>query len=43
MLDAHIISSPRLRAVYWWMRSSSSRQASGVACTPVISSSCDSL
>jgi hypothetical protein len=43
MLATQNSSSPRLRTTYWWMRVSSARQLSIVACTPVISSSCDSL
>ncbi|EWS63127.1 hypothetical protein Y695_03641 [Hydrogenophaga sp. T4] len=46
MLEAQSISSPaalRLRTVYWCTSVSSVRQLSTLSCTPVISSSCDSL
>ena len=46
MLATHSISSPwraSTRYTSWWMRVSSSRQASALACAPVTSSTCDSL
>ncbi|MNR68656.1 hypothetical protein D3C85_1933390 [compost metagenome] len=50
MLEAQSISSPevsqalrRLRTVYWWISVSSARHEATLSCTPVISSSCDSL
>ena len=43
MLDAHISSSPRQRYTAWWISVSWRRQSSADACTPVISSSWDSL
>jgi hypothetical protein len=46
MLETHIISSPwedNTRCVNWCTRVNSSRQASTLACTPVINSSWLSL
>ncbi len=46
MLEAQSISSPAMRSertVYWCTSVSSVRQDSTLACTPVMSSSCDSL
>src|SRR5207244_847637 len=42
MLAHHSTSSPMWRYTAWWICVSSSRQPSTLACTPVMSSSCDS-
>src|SRR3989442_1334443 len=42
MLAHHSTSSPMCRYTAWWICVSSSRQASTLGCTPVMSSSCDS-